>query len=71
MMEGSYRLHLDCDGPHSNYEFREFPAVFFEGSDGPSCRARARREGWRLDVLSGLALCPKCVEAGLTLSQLR
>lgn len=60
MQAGCYTLDLYCDAENPEHKYGEFPHQFFD-EHGRTCRARARRAGWRLARTSGEQdLCPKC-----------
>ena len=59
MIVGCYSLHLYCSRDNPEHGFGEFPHQF-TGETGKECRAKARICGWRLDMKSNTAVCPKC-----------
>jgi hypothetical protein len=69
-----YTLALYCDNSQyseytsyediGDHEYGSFPQEYV-GEFGSKCREKARKEGWKLDLKSGKAYCPKCVENGL------
>lgn len=59
MIVGGYSLHLYCSRANAEHGFNEFPHQF-TGETGPECRAEARKIGWKLDMKSHTAVCPKC-----------
>ena len=72
MIVGCYTLDLYCEvaDNHSHGEVGTYGyADQFTGPTGPKCREQSRDAGWRLDVRRGLALCPKCVAGGMTLTK--
>lgn len=63
MIVGCYTLDLYCakqgeydDGIH---EYKEFPHEY-TSELGTKARWKARRDGWILNLKTGVALCPKC-----------
>lgn len=68
MIVGCYTLDLYCETegcPMSRCtrsgEDMRAPASYNDEL-GSTCRRRARRDGWRLDLREGTALCPKCAD---------
>ncbi len=59
MIVGGYSLHLYCSRTNPEHGFDEFPHQF-TGETGQKCRAKARICGWKLDMRSLTAVCPKC-----------
>jgi len=68
MIAGTYTLDLYCENKDpaartmiDNFGHRhgEFPHQY-TGEMGSDCRARARRAGWKLNLKTGEAWCPKC-----------
>lgn len=71
MIVGCYLLSLYCDAtavPAGRHVFAEFPHDF-TSEFGSTCRRKARRAGWKLDLKTGMALCPKCAAAGAPLPE--
>lgn len=59
MIVGGYTLDLYCNTTNPKHEYNEFPHQFY-AETGSECRAAARRAGWKLDLKTGKAWCPKC-----------
>jgi len=65
MIAGCYSLHLYCDNydyasvTRGGHEFEEFPHEF-TAELGSTCRADARKLGWKFNIRKGEATCPKC-----------
>lgn len=64
MIAGAYTLDLYCENSPENQEdglhrYQEFPHQYID-EFGSKCRSRARAAGWKLDLLTGRAWCPKC-----------
>lgn len=68
MIVGGYLLHLYCDALPANdpiHGFDEFPHQFgHDRETGAQARKDARRKGWRLNLETGRAVCPKCAKLG-------
>ncbi len=66
MQVGCYSLDLYCDNWESSnvfpdkygHSFKEFPHNYSDEL-GSACRAKARKNGWKLTPDGG-AICPKC-----------
>ena len=65
---GGYSLDCYCDnsgvrnihGPgHTNKCGDTNPALYY-AETGAVCRANARRDGWRIDYVRNVFLCPQC-----------
>ncbi len=72
MIVCGYSLDLYCEH-QTNYQthvYSEFPHTFTGRSWSDTSRD-ARRAGWHLSKDRGVALCPKCVRAGLKLQQVK
>ncbi len=61
-MASGYTIDLYCDGP-GPHPHGAFPVTFFDES-GAKARRAARDSGWRLNMRTGRALCPKCAKEG-------
>lgn len=65
MIVGCYVLDLYCDNqgdyPDGIHEYNEFPRSYHD-EFGSKCRKAARRDGWKLNLKEGTAICPKCNE---------
>lgn len=66
MIVGCYTLDLYCDAegctnprPHTSDGGRG-PLAQYTAETGGACRRDARRDGWRLRVREGRAICPQC-----------
>ncbi len=63
MIVGAYTLDLYCDlpGNHSRWDpaFEQYVA-----QAGSTCRQDARRDGWKLNLRYGVAVCPACAGKG-------
>ena len=83
MIVGGYALDLYCDNEMESGTRQErfehtgsdmFPgpgrATYTHDESGSKARAAARRNGWKLDLENGRALCPVCVKAGIVFSTL-
>jgi len=76
MILGGYALHLYCDnyeaensgvGNHDfPHEYDEFPHEYIAETGG-ACRKEARQAGWKFNIKTDRAICPKCVARGLKL----
>ena len=59
MIVGCYVLDLYCDLENPDHKYDEFPHQY-TAETGGKCRKDARREGWKLNLWEGTAICPKC-----------
>lgn len=57
MITGGYVLDVQCDGDHACFE-PHYAAQFVAETAG-AARKLARQAGWRLDLTTDTALCPK------------
>jgi hypothetical protein len=48
------------------HKYNEFPHQYTD-EFGATCRADARKHGWKFDMDTGTALCPSCTKAGFKL----
>lgn len=62
MIACCYNLRLTCDNrsAHVLPFSREYNDEY-----GSRCRQEARRDGWKFDIKTGAALCPKCTKEPL------
>ena len=67
MIVRGYTLDLYCDCDTVEHPHGEFSHTFI-GETYTGCARDAKRSGWRLDKHRGLAMCPECVKAGLSIS---
>lgn len=59
MIAACYDLTLYCDGAGCATGRNRQPHQW-TGEKGSTCRAEARRAGWKLNWDEGTAYCPKC-----------
>ena len=65
MIVGAYVLNLYCDNYQprligcGGHEFGEFPHQYV-AQHGSTCRRRARAAGWKLNLRTDKATCPRC-----------
>ena len=65
MISGNYRLEVFCehrDNRRLHPVTTNDQAAVFEDDKKAACIRRARRLGWRLNLQTGTALCPRCVK---------
>lgn len=58
-------LRIDCDRfeQHTNEQRAAGEsAVSYYGDTYAQCRAQARRDGWKLNMQTGGAVCAKCID---------
>lgn len=65
MIVGGYALDLYCENATEPFDsvhpYQEFPHSY-QHEYGCSARKRARRDGWRLNLIKGTAICPECTK---------
>jgi len=76
---GGYSLDLYCDNASAKLVYSdsvapgehrhdEFPRQYY-GELGATCRAKAKKAGWRWSDDHTVAVCPRCAKAGFTVAK--